>query len=752
MPPTTIDAHGRTLLPGFIDAHGHVMELGIDAMRLDVVGTQDYSEMQYSIPGGRHLTRRREFAIQVSAPGHFRIPPVDVTLGRRVYHTNPVDLDVSGSAQPQQLQSSDDAWLHATMSPETVYVGQQSTLTVEAGFSEDLRMRLTQPPTFDTPSPTGFWVQDVPGGVSSQLRAVNGRVVETQSLQRAYFPLSAGKYALAPARAIIDVREGFLFAPDTREIRSGSPRLVVLPLPEAGKPGDFRGAVGSYTIRATLQSDSVAVGEAAQISIEVSGVGNIKAMPQPVLPSIAGVDAYAPTEEADVQFDGPIVRGSKTFQWVLIPQTVGRIAVPPIRFSFFDPKTRSYRTVATSPLSITATPGGSAADTSGGAAALRAIETQPRRASLQWVRTRAFALAQLLPLLLLLAALLSMSMRRKKTNRALLNDEIARIRTSHVAYAQFLRDLETLVRSAAVLRCNDASLRTAPVRRVGERLREKGVAAPLADRVVAFIERIETERFAPSAQESAERESLLAEADRIVTLLGGGNEPGGSRAAVGLIALALVQAPASSDFSKGVELYRAGRFADAADSFERVAHAQPHDIAAWSDLGNAYYRAGDRGHAVWAWAHAAREAPRDGAVVANLQAVGAVEVLRTRPPLSLTPAEWFLIAAILWWVACGLLLTEMLSGRRRLYGWAFGLIAIAAIALITGVSAQHARFAVALDDETKLYGDPTIHSPVVRTVQAGAGLDVLEVRGDWLRVRTIAETEGWVESDSAGML
>ena len=33
-----IDEHGRTLLPGFIDAHGHVLALGRDALRLDLVG------------------------------------------------------------------------------------------------------------------------------------------------------------------------------------------------------------------------------------------------------------------------------------------------------------------------------------------------------------------------------------------------------------------------------------------------------------------------------------------------------------------------------------------------------------------------------------------------------------------------------------------------------------------------------------------------------------------------------------------
>jgi predicted amidohydrolase YtcJ len=43
---TTIDAHGRTLLPGLIDAHGHVMDLGFGALRLNLVGTSSLAELQ----------------------------------------------------------------------------------------------------------------------------------------------------------------------------------------------------------------------------------------------------------------------------------------------------------------------------------------------------------------------------------------------------------------------------------------------------------------------------------------------------------------------------------------------------------------------------------------------------------------------------------------------------------------------------------------------------------------------------------
>jgi predicted amidohydrolase YtcJ len=41
-----VNAEARTLLPGIIDAHGHVMELGRDALQLDIVGTRSLAELQ----------------------------------------------------------------------------------------------------------------------------------------------------------------------------------------------------------------------------------------------------------------------------------------------------------------------------------------------------------------------------------------------------------------------------------------------------------------------------------------------------------------------------------------------------------------------------------------------------------------------------------------------------------------------------------------------------------------------------------
>jgi predicted amidohydrolase YtcJ len=45
----TVDGHGRTLLPGLIDAHGHVIDLGFAALRLDATGARSIRELQQRI-------------------------------------------------------------------------------------------------------------------------------------------------------------------------------------------------------------------------------------------------------------------------------------------------------------------------------------------------------------------------------------------------------------------------------------------------------------------------------------------------------------------------------------------------------------------------------------------------------------------------------------------------------------------------------------------------------------------------------
>ena len=60
-----IDLHGRTVVPGFIDAHGHLLNLGLRLQQLNFVGTTDYQEIidavalkAESLPEGEWITGR----------------------------------------------------------------------------------------------------------------------------------------------------------------------------------------------------------------------------------------------------------------------------------------------------------------------------------------------------------------------------------------------------------------------------------------------------------------------------------------------------------------------------------------------------------------------------------------------------------------------------------------------------------------------------------------------------------------------
>ena len=60
-----VDLHGKSVVPGFIDAHGHLINLGLSLLRLNFVGTKNYQEIvdavaakAESLPEGEWITGR----------------------------------------------------------------------------------------------------------------------------------------------------------------------------------------------------------------------------------------------------------------------------------------------------------------------------------------------------------------------------------------------------------------------------------------------------------------------------------------------------------------------------------------------------------------------------------------------------------------------------------------------------------------------------------------------------------------------
>jgi hypothetical protein len=219
--------------------------------------------------------------------------------------------------------------------------------------------------------------------------------------------------------------------------------------------------------------------------------------------------------------------------------------------------------------------------------------------------------------------------------------------------------------------------------------------------------------------------------------------------------LALIAVPAAllaaSDepadiFFTAVQQYERGEYLSASRSFHEYARAVPDDPAGWYDLGLAAYRAGDPGRAAWAWLRTVEVAPRDADARHNLRATGAGAALTRVQPIDwLNERERALIAAAAWWLLLlSLAFMTLRSGRRWTIA-APGAVLLALVACSAAIAAARPPLITPLGDGTRLYAAPTTRDAALGELPAGAVARLVERRDGWLRVRTDAGQDAWVE-------
>lgn len=133
--------------------------------------------------------------------------------------------------------------------------------------------------------------------------------------------------------------------------------IEVLPLPEAGRPASFSGAVGSYSISVTAKPTSVGVGDPVTLTLaitDLAGGANLETLQPPALANDPALtkDFRVPSEA----ISGVVAGSTKRFTVTVRPLRAGTSAIPPIEFGSFDPKSRSYVTARSQPVPITVSP------------------------------------------------------------------------------------------------------------------------------------------------------------------------------------------------------------------------------------------------------------------------------------------------------------------------------------------------------------------------------------------------------------
>jgi hypothetical protein len=132
--------------------------------------------------------------------------------------------------------------------------------------------------------------------------------------------------------------------------------ITVKPLPEENKPAGYTGAVGNFSVEATLASNSVAAEDENTLHVVVKGKGNLPVFAAPPISWPDSIRAFDPIAKEDVNKTVVPMTGSKSFDYVFTPKVAGHYTIPAVNFSYFDPASQSYKTAESKPLEFQVSP------------------------------------------------------------------------------------------------------------------------------------------------------------------------------------------------------------------------------------------------------------------------------------------------------------------------------------------------------------------------------------------------------------
>ena len=136
-----------------------------------------------------------------------------------------------------------------------------------------------------------------------------------------------------------------------KQIKTPVVEIEVLPLPTP-KPGNFSGAVGKFSVSATLTPEQVNANDAATLRLVVSGQGNMKLMKAPKINFPQDFEVYDPKENNKTTNTSTGAKGNIIYEYVVVPRHGGKYSIPPVEFCYFDPEAERYNTVRTDSFSL----------------------------------------------------------------------------------------------------------------------------------------------------------------------------------------------------------------------------------------------------------------------------------------------------------------------------------------------------------------------------------------------------------------
>jgi len=333
------------------------------------------------------------YAVGSNTPGTYQIPPINVGVDGQNLATKPLTLKVLDAAavqppppsgtppaaeEPADTSGKRFGFLTVELLVKDrnyLYVGEIAPVGIRAWLPQDSRVQLR---SGIQPEGKAFTLHNVSERPQQSTEIKDGKRYTVVTWYGGISATKAGKYpASLSLDATVAVRDTAAPTPRPRSggpfddpffdsiigrmntpmiekevtLKSDDEELEVRPLPGAGRPDGFTGAVGDFHLDSWEMPSTWKTGEPQQISASLGGSGNFTLLNAPGLTPPDAWKIY-PGKSDLTPGDAAAFSGTKTFRFSAVARHGGQQDAA-LSFSFFDPATAAYKTLTSPPKTIT---------------------------------------------------------------------------------------------------------------------------------------------------------------------------------------------------------------------------------------------------------------------------------------------------------------------------------------------------------------------------------------------------------------
>ena len=323
------------------------------------------------------------YLVQATKPGSYTLPPILLKTKSGTQKSQPLSFTVTnsapklpqhqqppGSAQKQDIQGEDAAFIKLLPEKEAIFVGEVVPTTIKAYFSRRVRFKFNALPELvgegilldslsseplqqderinNTPYLVLTWKSSLTGikeGVQDLKVVMDVSMLVRSTQQRRRLPGFGGSFQ-------DDFFDDFFGRYENQPIMLESPGISmrIHALPETGKPDQFSGAIGNFSMDIEAQPTKISEGDPITLTMTISGEGNFNNVSAPLLTESDGLKIYSPTASSP---PGDTVEEEvKTFEQAVIITDPYRDHLPPLAFTYFDPEKKQYETLLSDPIAV----------------------------------------------------------------------------------------------------------------------------------------------------------------------------------------------------------------------------------------------------------------------------------------------------------------------------------------------------------------------------------------------------------------